>query len=184
MISLILISLVTQLPQAFAYHATKTVKLDSEGIRFPLKARYDQINFSLEGWTFAWKGDPDFAVPASEKVLLNPEPLEGIWNPRYRFGCEELRRCLASHPPFPFTFCVGSGGVSSKPQRLKYYVDTLGHRYPVDEYGHRVIKSRRPNEVLPQQGANATLKQKQELLDTFAPMPTHPAALDGMCCSS
>ena len=75
-------------------HVTKVVSLLAIGISFPLKARYDFLNVSLEGAIFARHGEG----PLPDVPALDPEgsrlagTLPRLWRPLERWVTSRLLR--------------------------------------------------------------------------------------------
>ena len=102
--------------KVLAPHVTKVISVPLSGMFFPLKRRYDKVNFSLE---------EDPGDDGEDEEFQFPDLDSGV-DASLRDGED-----VAAEP--------------ERPAEPRYAIDKRGRRYPIDEYGNRVIPgNRRP----------------------------------------
>ena len=133
-------------------------------IFFPLKARYDFHNYTLEGRE---------AVHADEEpnfdLDYDPAPMPGP---------------AVTDPPTGGT-ATGTDAVDDAddlPPGVHGYVeDSLGRKHPIDEFGFRIRKSTRPKGFIPEEWNKLGSETKKKILADLAKDPamaTIPAPAD------
>ena len=112
----------------FTPHITAMVALPHSGIAFPLKARYNKSNFTLEG-----RETDEKMAPVDPPLSLDVPPVT---------------------PVEPKASSSGSGGTAPSGARVLtgYKTGADGKRYPIDQYGVRFrtpVPSARPAHIAP-----------------------------------
>ena len=125
----------SELPSSFweckSPHKTKVVRLPPEGIKFPLKERYDHDNKSLE------------VAEASHRHVEREEPPEPALDDDQP-KVEEKKSAFDFRPFDPDS--AASDKVRSDGGRASatHWIDTQGRAYPIDMYGNIIRRSNKP----------------------------------------
>ena len=149
-------------------HITKQVRCRRNANHshiFPLKARYDHCNLTLEG-----RVDAHQSVHSSFDLLPDADSsLVAHATAQASSSHEDSRAPSESHDD--------EGEDRDKVMTALHprtVVDARGRHYPVDEYGFRIRKSTRPAGVPPEVWSKMNAKRKQEFIEA------HNRALAGL----
>ena len=170
-------------------HVTKVVKIGHMGLTFPCKAKYDRVNYSLDGIEEAW----DLFDP--QRMDVNVETRDELRQDEVRGKAaeavaqeekEDLARVVDGPVPAE---SAGHGAEAAGSWLYGYAYDSIGRPYKLDLYGQRIRKgSRRPpywkvadwarlseKRKLEVAALEAAEKEKEAAVPPASPIPAAPA---------
>ena len=172
-------------------HVTERVDLGKRGVCFPLKPACDRANQSLDGRADAyeireqgpsWAAYDEYGVEkkcifsqAASKAIISAEsnieeggdpggePEESESDPGGAFADApgEDSDAPVDEPGEP------SAGEPTAPPEPRFFVDSIGRRYPADEHGQKIFKSRRPAHILQHEWKKLNPGERNAICDAF-----------------
>ena len=157
----------------FCPHITKKIVLPDGDFTFPLKAKYDQVNNTLEGleseakrsqW---WEDDPPEADNTGTSV--------GVSSRGFQLSDFDLTVMNNNDD-----LIQGGGTPVAVPiqEERQFRYDSIGRKYAIDSYGNRIRKSDRPAWIHPEVWNSSGKNARAGYLATVDPVHAAPAGTE------